>query len=72
MEQMRLLLAIVLSFLVFVVWQWLFFLPIAYVVGPVLGLGLVGVWVVNGVYRVGQAITCSRQWAGRKWAGIEI
>jgi len=55
-----------------VVWQWIFFLPLAYLAGPVLGLGLVGVWAVNGIYRVGQAVTCARQWAGRKWAGIAI
>jgi MATE family multidrug resistance protein len=54
------------------IWQWVFFLPLAYVAGPLLGLGLLGVWVVNGIYRVGQAITCSRQWAGLKWAGIKI
>jgi Na+-driven multidrug efflux pump len=54
------------------IWQWIFFLPLAYVAGPLLGLGLLGVWVVNGIYRVGQAITCSRQWAGLKWAGIKI
>jgi putative MATE family efflux protein len=54
------------------IWQWVFFLPIAYIVGPLLGFGLLGVWVVNGVYRVGQAINCATQWAGRKWAGIEI
>jgi len=55
-----------------VVWQWVIFLPLAYVAGPVLGFGLLGVWAVNGLYRVGQAITCGTQWAGRKWAGIEI
>jgi len=55
-----------------VIWQWIFFLPLAYLAGPVLGFGLLGVWVINGLYRVGQAITCGRQWAGRKWAGIPI
>ena len=55
-----------------VIWQWLFFLPLAYVVGPVLGFGLVGVWVINGIYRVGQAVNCGTQWASRKWAGIRI
>ena len=53
-------------------WQWGFFLPLAYVAGPILGFGLLGVWVVNGVYRVGQAVNCSTQWAGRKWAQIQI
>ena len=54
------------------VWQWVVFLPLAYMAGPVLGFGLLGVWAVTGLYRVGQAITCGTQWAGRKWAGIEI
>ena len=53
-------------------WQWLFFLPLAFIAGPVLGYGLLGVWVINGFYRVGQAISCGKQWAGRKWAHIEI
>jgi len=55
-----------------VIWQWIIFLPLAYLAGPVLGFGLFGVWVINGAYRVGQAITCSQQWASRKWAGIRI
>ena len=55
-----------------VIWQWVFFLPLAYVVGPVLGLGLLGVWIVNGVYRAGQAVNCATQWAGRKWTHIQI
>jgi putative MATE family efflux protein len=54
------------------IWQWVIFLPLAYIAGPVLGFGLLGVWAVNGLYRVGQAITCGTQWAGRKWAGIQI
>jgi MATE family multidrug resistance protein len=53
-------------------WQWAFFLPLAYLVGPTLGFGLVGVWIVNGLYRTGQALNCVGQWAGRKWADIKI
>ena len=55
-----------------VIWQWVFFLPLAFLVGPVLGFGLLGVWVVNGIYRAGQAINCASQWAGRKWTHIKI
>jgi MATE family multidrug resistance protein len=55
-----------------IVWQWVFFLPLAWLVGPVLGYGLLGVWLINTVYRAGQAVTCVRQWSSRKWAQIEI
>ncbi len=52
--------------------QWGFFLPLAYLVGPVLGYGLLGVWLVNAIYRAGQALVCAQQWHARKWVGIEI
>ena len=55
-----------------VLWQWVFFLPLAFLIGPVLGFGLLGVWIINSIYRVGQALVCMQQWAGRKWAHIEI
>jgi putative MATE family efflux protein len=54
------------------IWQWAFFLPLAFVVGPVLGFGLLSIWIVNGFYRVGQSISCGTQWASRKWANIRI
>jgi putative MATE family efflux protein len=54
------------------IWQWAFFLPLAFVVGPVLGFGLLSIWIVNGFYRVGQSISCGTQWASRKWADIRI
>jgi len=53
-------------------WQWLFFLPLAFLAGPVLGFGLLGVWIINGIYRVGQALNCAQQWSSRKWAHIEL
>jgi len=55
-----------------VIAQWGFFLPFAYIIGPVLGFGLVGVWVINILYRSGQAIACAQQWAGQHWAGIKL
>ena len=55
-----------------VIAQWGFFLPFAFIAGPVLGFGLVGVWIVNGLYRSGQAVACAQQWAGRHWAGIKL
>lgn len=55
-----------------VIAQWGFFLPFAYIAGPVLGFGLIGVWVVNAIYRSGQAVVCAQHWAGRHWAGIKL
>ena len=53
-------------------WQWMFFLPLAFLLGPVLGFGLLGIWLINGFYRVGQAVNVAWQWKGRKWADIKI
>lgn len=52
--------------------QWLFFLPAAWIVGPVLGFGLLGVWLVNGLYRVAQSVIFMRTWNGRRWVGIDL
>jgi putative MATE family efflux protein len=55
-----------------VIAQWIFFLPVAYIIGPLLGYGLLGIWIVNGIYRTGQAVACVQQWASRRWVGIKI
>jgi putative MATE family efflux protein len=54
------------------IWQWVLFLPLAFIAGPVLGFGLLGVWIVNGIYRTGQSLNCVQQWAGQKWSHIRI
>ncbi len=60
------------SMWVSVIAQWVFFLPLAYLAGPVLGFGLLGVWVVNVLYRTGQAFASARLWADRHWAEIKL
>jgi Na+-driven multidrug efflux pump len=55
-----------------VLWQWVVFLPVAWLAGPVLGLGLLGVWAVMCAYRTGQALTAAHVWRSRKWTGITI
>lgn len=52
--------------------QWLFFLPAAYLVGPLLGFGLWGVWILQGVYRLSQAGLFYRIWLGKTWASIKL
>ncbi|HEY5776724.1 MAG TPA: MATE family efflux transporter [Xanthomonadales bacterium] len=55
-----------------VIAQWVFFLPFAYIAGPVLGYGLLGIWIVNSIYRSGQAVVCVKSWAGKRWLGINL
>jgi putative MATE family efflux protein len=52
--------------------QWIVFLPLAYVVGPVLGFGLLAIWVLQGTYRGIQAGILTRLWVKREWATIDV
>ena len=52
--------------------QWLIFLPLAYLVGPVLGFGLLGVWILQGGHRALLSILYTSLWRGRKWQHIEV
>lgn len=52
--------------------QWLIFLPLAYLVGPFMGFGLLGVWLLQGGSRALQAFLYTRMWRGRKWQHIEV
>lgn len=51
--------------------QWLGFLPIAWLVGPGLGGGLLAVWLAQGGYRLIQAIVFTILWQRLKWARIK-
>jgi MATE family multidrug resistance protein len=52
--------------------QWLVFLPLAYLVGPLLGFGLLGIWALQGLYRVAQAFIYVGFWRGGHWATIKV
>lgn len=52
--------------------QWGVFLPAAYVVGPILGWGLVGIWSAQVGYRVLQALVYGWMWQLGHWKKIEI
>jgi len=52
--------------------QWLLFLPLAFVIGPVLGYGLLGVWMWQGGTRALQSWLFFSMWRGRKWQRIEV
>ncbi len=52
--------------------QWLLFLPLAFVIGPILGYGLLGVWLWQGVTRALQTSLFLSMWRGRKWQQVEV
>ena len=52
--------------------QWILFLPAAYLIGPVLGYGLTGVWLLQSLYRVWQTGIFFLLWHKRKWSNVAI
>jgi putative MATE family efflux protein len=52
--------------------QWIVFLPLAYLVGPVLGFGLTGIWMLQASYRGGQALVVTHFWQRRDWTGLRV
>lgn len=52
--------------------QWLLFIPAAYLVGPVLGFGLLAIWVANGAYRLLQTIISAVLWQRGAWQHIKV
>ncbi|WP_223650927.1 MATE family efflux transporter [Halopseudomonas nanhaiensis] len=52
--------------------QWLLFLPCAYVAGPVLGGGLLSIWLMQSGYRAINSLIFAIMWRRRDWAHIRI
>lgn len=52
--------------------QWLVMLPVIYVMGPVLGLGLVGIWIVQVSGRALQSVIFAILWHKGGWHHIKV
>ncbi len=52
--------------------QWGLFLPLAYVLGPGLNLGLIAIWTANVVYRMLLAAAFYLSWRGGQWKHIRV
>ncbi|QQR91551.1 MAG: MATE family efflux transporter [Myxococcales bacterium] len=52
--------------------QWILFLPLVYLVGPVLGWGLVAVWGAQGAYRVLQSGVFLSLWQRGGWQVAKV
>ncbi len=60
------------TMLVSVVAQWGLFLPVAFVLGPVLGYGLLPIWACQLGYRALLAGAFAYLWRRRDWATIQV
>jgi Na+-driven multidrug efflux pump len=55
-----------------VAFQWLIFLPLVYVLGPIMGFGLVAIFALQAAYRGLQAITFASMWQRGRWQEIKL
>ncbi|MCA9597507.1 MAG: hypothetical protein KC776_29540, partial [Myxococcales bacterium] len=58
--------------IVSVLLQWVLLLPTVYLVGPVLGFGLIGIWLVQAGYRGLQAGVFVGLWRRGGWADVRV
>ena len=52
--------------------QWLLLLPLAYLIGPVLGFGLLAIWLLQGGTRSMQSALFLLKWKSRRWQHIIV
>ena len=52
--------------------QWLFFLPLAYLLGPILGYGLLAIWGLQIVQRGLASMVFALMWQRRGWTRIQL
>ncbi len=52
--------------------QWGIFMPLAFLLGPVFGFGIVAVWVVFGISRLLQALAFVVIWRRGRWREIDL
>lgn len=60
------------TMIVGVVCQWLIFLPLAWIIGPYMGMGLTAIWLIQGLYRLFQTFWFAQLWQKRDWAHIQL
>lgn len=55
-----------------IICQWLIFLPLAWFIGPYMGMGLTAIWLTQGGYRLFQALWYVSLWHKKQWAEIKL
>jgi putative MATE family efflux protein len=52
--------------------QWLLLIPLAYLIGPILGFGLLAIWLLQGGTRSMQSVIFLLKWKSRQWQQIIV
>lgn len=52
--------------------QWCFFLPLAWLFGPMLGYGILGIWIVQLLHRSLSSLVFMRIWSLQHWQKVKI
>ena len=60
------------TMIVSIVCQWLIFLPLAWVIGPYMGMGLTAIWLTQGLYRLLQLFWFVSLWRKKEWSKIKV
>ncbi len=58
--------------IVSIVCQWFIFLPLAWYIGPYMGMGITAIWLTQGLYRLFQVGWFALLWYKKDWAKIEV
>ncbi|WP_246480035.1 MATE family efflux transporter [Motiliproteus sediminis] len=58
--------------LVTTIGQWCFYLPLAWLAGPYLGGGLLGIWMVQLLHRAASSVVFSLLWSRQRWTRITL
>ncbi|WP_417222704.1 MATE family efflux transporter [Amphritea sp.] len=58
--------------LISILGQWCFYLPLAWLIGPWLGFGLTGIWILQVVHRCGSSFIFIYIWMRRNWVHIRL
>jgi Na+-driven multidrug efflux pump len=52
--------------------QWFFYLPLAWIIGPYLGGGLLGIWLVQLLHRGLSSVVFAYIWSLKRWVHIRL
>jgi MATE family multidrug resistance protein len=52
--------------------QWCLLLPLAYLIGPILGYGLLGIWCIQSFQRISSSVVYAALWRRKSWASEKI